>query len=568
MTEKETNTTQATELRRKAEETIRGNADQSPKDLLAMSLEETRHALHELRVHQFELEIQNEALRRTQVELVASQARYFDLYNLTPVGYVTLGGNGLIIDANLTAAILLGMTRSTLVGQRLARFIHKEDQDVYYQSQKHLLETAKSQACELRMVKKDGTEFFAGLLGAVDQDPSANSAQPGEFVSRILISDISDRKRAENALQEAHDLLEQRVEERTAQLQEMTSQAQELAVRAEAASRAKSLFMGNMSHELRTPLSGVLGMTGLLLRTPLTDKQRDYGEKIRISGEALLAVVSNILDFSKISAGNMSLEIAPFLVESVIANVVNLFGPSAAEEKIGLHTTIDPELPAVRGDAHRLTQVVSNLVGNAVKFTKTGEIRVAVKILRRTEADVDLAISVQDTGIGMTTEEMGRVFTAFTQADDSTTRRFGGTGMGLTISRNLVELMGGTLQVESVFGKGSLFTVLVTFPIAQGFVRIKSDLKSPPINSPSAPITPVIPAKQERPPGDIAELHTLLEQLKEPLDNGEPRPCKDILAVLLEKSWPKEQATLLAELNRLVNHYRLQEALDLLNAEK
>ncbi|MFZ4441131.1 MAG: ATP-binding protein, partial [Syntrophales bacterium] len=367
------------------------------------------------------------------------------------------------------------------------------------------------------------------------------------------------KKHAEMALQEAHDLLELRVEERTKQLNESLSQAEELTVRAEAANRAKSLFIGNMSHELRTPLSGVLGMTGLLLNTLLTDKQRDYAEKIMKSGEALLAVISDILDFSKLSAGKMALESSPFLMEKVIAKVVNLFGPSAAEEKIGLHTTIDPELPALRGDVHRLTQVISNLVGNAIKFTKAGEIRVAVKILRRTGEEVELAISVQDTGIGMTAEEMARLFTPFTQADDSTTRRFGGIGMGLAISRNLVELMGGTLQVESVFGKGSLFTIIVTFPIASGFVR--SDLKSVPINL-------VAPARQERPPGDMAELQTLLEQLKKPLDNGEPMPCKEILATLLAKSWPEEQETLLAELNRLVKRYRLQEALDLLNTEK
>ena len=328
---------------------------------------------------------------------------------------------------------------------------------------------------------------------------------------------------------------------------------------AEAASRAKSLFIGNMSHELRTPLSGVLGMTEALLNTSVTEQQRDYAEKIKKSGKALLDVVGNILDFSKISAGKMALESSPFLVESVIADVVNLFGLSAAEEKIGLHTIIDPELPAVRGDAHRLIQVVSNLVGNAVKFTKKGEIQIAVKILRRTEAEIDLAIGVQDTGIGMTEEELARLFTPFTQGDTTTARRFGGTGLGLTISRNLVELMGGKIQVESVFGKGSLFTVLVTFPIAQGFAR--SDLKSIPINF----VAPATPARPERPPGDMAELQTLLEQLKEPLDNGEPMPCKEILAVLLEKSWPEEQEILLAELNRLVKHYRLQEALDLLN---
>ncbi|MEI7671489.1 MAG: ATP-binding protein, partial [Deltaproteobacteria bacterium] len=205
------------------------------------------------------------------------------------------------------------------------------------------------------------------------------------------------------------------------------------------------------------------------------------------------------------------------------------------------------------------TQVVSNLVGNAVKFTKAGEIRVTVRILQRTETAVDLAIGVQDTGIGMTKEELSRLFTPFTQGDTTTARRFGGTGLGLTISRNLVDLMGGTLQVESVFGKGSLLIVLLTFPIAQGFAR--SDFKSVPIN----PVAPAPPAKPELPPGDMAELHMLLEKLKEPLDNGEPFPCKEILATLLQKSWPEEQEILLAELNRLVKHYRLQEALDLLN---
>ena len=335
---------------------------------------------------------------------------------------------------------------------------------------------------------------------------------------------------------------------------------------AEAASRAKSLFIGNMSHELRTPLSGVLGMTEALLNTPVTQQQRDYAETIRKSGKALLAVVSDILDFSKIEAGKMTLNSAPFLVESVIANVVNLFGPSAAEEKIGLHTTMDSEIPVLRGDTHRLTQVVNNLVGNAIKFTKKGEIQVTAKILRRTETEAELAIGVQDTGIGMTEEELSRIFTGFTQGDTTRGRRFGGTGLGLTISRNLVELMGGTLQVESVFGKGSLFTVLVTFPIAQGFAV--SDLQFLQRSAPSAPINPappVTPPKPERLPGDMAELHALLEQLKEPLDNGEPLPCKEILAILLAKNWPKEQETLLAELDRLVKRYRLQDALDLLN---
>ena len=425
----------------------------------------------------------------------------------------------------------------------------------------------------IALVPLRNKERIVGLIQFNDRRKGHFTIGMVEHLERIAehIGAELVRRWAEEALQEAHDHLELRVEERTKELQEslahaeeLTVQAKELTFQAEAASRAKSLFIGNMSHELRTPLSGVLGMTEALLNTPVTGQQRDYAEKIRKSGKALLGVVSNILDFSKISAGNMALEIAPFLVEAVIANVVNLFGPAAAEERIGLHTIIDPELPTVRGDVHRLTQVVSNLVGNAVKFTKAGDIRVSVKILRLTESEVDLAIGVQDTGIGMTEEEISRIFTGFTQGDTSTARRFGGTGLGLTISRNLVDLMGGTIQVESVIGKGSLFTVLVTFPIAQGFAR--SDLESLPTSSPS-PAHAVAPPKPELPPGDMAELLPLLEQLKEPLERGEPRPCKDILAELLEKSWPEEQENLLAELNRLVNRYRLQEALDLLNKD-
>ncbi|MEI7673815.1 MAG: histidine kinase dimerization/phospho-acceptor domain-containing protein, partial [Deltaproteobacteria bacterium] len=270
----------------------------------------------------------------------------------------------------------------------------------------------------LALVPLRSKERIVGLIQLNDRCKGHFTIETVDHLERIAahIGAALVRKWAEEALQEAHDLLEQRVEERTKQLHESLSHSEELAFQAEAASRAKSLFMGNMSHELRTPLSGVLGMTEALLNTPVTEKQRDYAETIRKSGKALLAVVSNILDFSKIEAGKMALESAPFLVEAVIANVLNLFGPPAAEEKIGLNATIDPELPAVRGDVHRLTQVVSNLVGNAVKFTKAGEIRVAVKILRRTGAEVALAIGVQDTGIGMTEDELSRIFAGFTRA--------------------------------------------------------------------------------------------------------------------------------------------------------
>jgi len=493
-------------------------------------------------------------------ESIENKERFEHIFNTSPDAImVTRMTDKCLVDVNDGVTLLSGYTRTELIDKCSTDIdIWQNPADrqtlISVLSENHFCENM-----EAIFRRKDGRQMI-GLLSA---KIISIKAVPHIIT---LIHDITERKRAEEALQEAHDHLEVRVAERTQELHESLFHAEELAVRAEeltlqaeAANRAKSLFIGNMSHELRTPLSGVLGMTEALLNTPVTDKQRDYAETIRKSGKALLVVVNNILDFSKISVGNMTLEKSPFLVESVIANVVNLFGPTAAEEKIGLHTAIDPELPALLGDAHRLTQVVSNLVGNAVKFTKVGEIRVTAKILQRTDAALDLAIGVQDTGIGMTTEELSRLFTPFTQGDTTTARRFGGTGLGLTISRNLVELMGGTLQVESVFGKGSLFIVLVTFPIAQGFAG--SELKAVPIN----PVTPAAPAKPELPPGDMAELHTLLEQLKEPLENGEPFPCKEILATLRQKSWPEEQEILLAELNRLVKHYRLQEAFDLLN---
>ena len=177
MTEQETHPTHATELRRKAEETIWQNTAQSPEDLSAMSHEETRHALHELRVHQVELEIQNSSLRQRQEELDAARARYFDLSELAPVGYITVSKEGLLIDANLTAATMLGMARGVpgLAHPIFSQFIHIEDQDIYYRFRKQLLETGKPQVCELRMVKKGGPVFWAHLEATVVRDPSTGS---------------------------------------------------------------------------------------------------------------------------------------------------------------------------------------------------------------------------------------------------------------------------------------------------------------------------------------------------------------------------------------------------------
>nr|HEV8010170.1 ATP-binding protein [Bradyrhizobium sp.] len=371
--------------------------------------------------------LHNEALADRNWELKEAEERARSLFESQGDLIVLRDPDGCITFVNDAYCELAQQPRSALIGSHFSLEILEQGEAAF--------ETSGTRIHDQKIATPQGPRWIAWREGLVRSD----AGRPADL--QCVGRDVTDRTQGERALAEARD-------------------------QADAANRAKSRFLAMASHEIRTPLNGIIGMSGLLLDTALTPEQTTYAKAVKTSGDALLALIEELLDYSKIEAGKIDLEHRPFALSRLIEDITELLAPRAQARKLEIAAYVDERLPtAVTGDAARLRQVLLNLAGNAIKFTSTGG--VALMVEPGTSPN-EISFLVRDTGIGIAAEAQSRIFREFEQADERIARSYGGTGLGLSISERIVKRMGGRITLESEPGAGSTFEVSVPLAAADG----------------------------------------------------------------------------------------------------
>ena len=386
-------------------------------------------------------EIQERAA--TEKRLLESEKRFRNSFDHAPIGISIVSPEGKWIEVNRTLCEMVGYTEQELLAIDFQKITHPDDLRIDIEHIRRMLDgSIREYQLEKRYFHKNGNIIWILLSVSLMRD---ETGMPMYFIAQIV--DITERKRAEAILQQAKET-------------------------AELGNRAKSDFLAVMSHEIRTPMNAVIGMTGLLLDTTLSDEQREYVETVRVCSEALLTIINDTLDFSKIESGMMELEEQPFTIRGCIEEALDLVAVTASCKGIELSCMIAEGTPEmIVGDVTRVRQIVVNLLGNAVKFTSQGEVAVTVRSAPREDGRHEILFSVRDSGIGIEPTQIDRLFRSFSQVDLSTTRKYGGTGLGLAIAKMLSESMGGRIWVESRPGTGSTFFFTIVVPVHEGRPR-------------------------------------------------------------------------------------------------
>ena len=438
-------------LREKAEALSKESDYQSPYHLE----NDLEKLIEELDISYMELELQNQVLLETQTDLEHSRNYFNDLFHHSPIGYIILDTHGVIQQMNMNAAKILGWETDQLVGLRLHMFIPVNCFVTYDKCLQSLMKLKKPQSCKIQVKINLHNSKWVRMDFWLHKK---NENHEQQILCAMM--DISHEKQAEISLKESNNHLEQLVLERTRDLVDARERAVQL-------SKTKDEFLANMSHEIRTPMNGIVGMAQMLQKTEMNPQQREYVQTIIGSSGALMTIINDILDLSKVEAGKLVLMPEHFDIRMVIDNVVKVLSTRIYEKQLEFAAIFSAKVPPyLYGDSVRLSQILMNLLSNAVKFTKSGEITIHTELMEKNDKHAIIRFKISDTGIGISDSQKHLLFEPFSQINSPMVKKSVGTGLGLTISKKIAQMMDGDIGFESIYTKGTTFWATIKMELS------------------------------------------------------------------------------------------------------